>query len=162
MLKNLFRISEIDFYWTWCKRHSITFESWEKTYGIKSFCFLLMRIVTNLAKYPESTGFNGVSWVLMNLKSLSSNKYLPPFSSSSSSLVYSSGSGSEIGTYFYTSTYSCSLSSSVTSFSSSCLSYLVSSSYFYSSVSSTTSFLTSSSSLFYSPSLSFSSSGGIT
>jgi len=72
-----------------------------KTYGIKNFCFLLMRIVTNLAKYPESTGFNGVSLALMNLKSLSSKRYFPPFSSSScSSLVCSSGSGSESPTVF--------------------------------------------------------------
>jgi hypothetical protein len=45
----------------------------EKTYGIRFFCFLLINKVTSFEKYPASTGFNGFAFVLINLKSLSSN-----------------------------------------------------------------------------------------
>ena len=69
----------------WWSSQSITSEPGWKTYGINILCFLLIRSVTNFAKYPESTGLRGVCFVLMNLKSLSKSIYLPPFSSSSGS-----------------------------------------------------------------------------
>jgi hypothetical protein len=55
-----------------------------KMYGIKSFCFLLIKSDTSLQKYPERTGLScSLSAVLTNLKSLSNNWFLLYFSSSS-------------------------------------------------------------------------------
>ena len=60
-------------------------------YGIKSFCFLLIKSDTSLQKYPERTGFScSLSAVLTNLKSLSNNWCLLYFSSSSISVSWGS------------------------------------------------------------------------
>ena len=43
---------------------------------ITYFCFLLIKRVSNLQKYPESTGFRGASSVRMNLNRRSRSMYL--------------------------------------------------------------------------------------
>ncbi len=62
------------------------------TYGTNCFCFLLMRRVTNLAKYPAKTGLRGFLSVITNLNRRS-NKIIDSLSFCFF-MVLSSSSGS--------------------------------------------------------------------